>query len=128
LAGVDQPGLAPRLGEVVGRRGGEHRRTFDARDPRRRDEQILRLAHDILEDGVAGGEVDHGAGRGMAELGLVHHAAAMDDLPQDIRVGGGTEKNDGQQGGDDGQGRDRSPQPIQPHPHLNPTLPIILQL
>ena len=124
---IDEAGLIPGLGEIIGRRRGEHRRALDTRDPRRRDEQILRLPHDILQDGVACRDIDDGARRGMAELGLVDHAPAMDDFPQDVRVGGSTEEDDGQQGDDDGQRRNHAPHPIQPRPHRDQTSPTVFK-
>ena len=93
--GIDEPGLVPRLGEVVGCRRREQCRALDARDPRRRDEQILRPSHDVLQDGKPFGKVDDRAGRGMSELRLVDHAAAMDDFPQDVGIGGSAEKTTG---------------------------------
>ena len=124
--GIDKGRLPPGFGEVVGRARREQRGALDTGDARGGDQQILRLADDILEDGVARGEIDLRARRRETQLRLVHHAAAMDDLPEDIRVGRGAEEDDGQEGGNHRQAGDHALHPVQPvarhpFPHGHPT-------
>jgi hypothetical protein len=77
----------PRCIPIVRRARSEDCRIRDARETFGRDEQELRLTHDVFQHGIALRGADLGARRRIVAFLLIRHAAIVHDVPQGGRVG-----------------------------------------
>ena len=85
---VDEVARLPGFLPVVRRVRRKDLGAFDAGDARGRHQQELRVAHAILQDHVAGGEIDLRARLRRMELLLIGNALLADDIPKCIFIGG----------------------------------------
>ena len=106
--GARVPGVSPVVRRVRGKDVG----AFDAAQARGRDEQVLRVADEVLQHSIAAAEVDLGAGYGRVILLLVRHALFAHDVPERVGIGGcRARRGDDCQGGEDRCTPDTAPQP-----------------
>src|SRR4051794_8250551 len=87
---LDEGTCAPRGREVVRCLGSQDRRTLDAGDATGRDEHKLQRSDEVIQydmpNLLSGGEVNLRTGGGVTVLSLFGDTAAIDDVPQRIRI------------------------------------------